>query len=525
MLLKFSKSIRSSLVKIAFGAATIALAFAATYGSAPTTFAVNDVLGIASLALLANAVLLAPALYSRRPLIANALCAGTVLAGVLTMYVVHTSVYRTEVVLLVALSSVAYVTLLVAFKAIDDRPRIGAALAAVAWLSAGAVFLKATPPSTPPIGPLLEDVSFSEKPNVYLVGFDGITPAALLGRFGTDGTSFHSLMSERFRTFRNFFANHEHTLASYNMMLSLASEALYRELNLDQGVSFYSGAHDVPLFRIFRRNGYEITTISKDHYMGKRRGPYIDNYIVVSSESVCSKLGGSVSAVSFYGYCAIRPLLDHTFSTRRTEPTHCSVRFEHADVLARYFGMSERTACLQAEVIVDSLLRRSESSQPQLVLAHFFVPAHAWLGFDMEDEADMETFRRLYLTRTEYATRLLTRIADHLEVHDPGAVLFVFGDHGPWLTMSFDQTENWPFAITDRQATAAGVFPPQRCAAHLDPPAGRSADYMTTLDVLYGILSCLVGEPDARMAKSFERTERVLIRSGRRMSYGDFLYE
>lgn len=348
---------RARIAKVAVSAAVVALAFAATYDSAPDTFAANDVLGISFLALVVNSVVLAVALFFRSRLIANALAAGTVLFGVLTMYVVHTSIYRDEWFLFGVLSAVAYATLLVAYRAIDDHPWVGAVLATVASLSIGAILLPApdsTAPSPASVEYELPDVSFSEKPNVYLLGFDGITPAALLGRFGTDTTSFHDLMRDRFRVFRNFFANHEHTRASYNLMLSLSDDGFWRSPDPERArdVPFFSGTRDVPLFRIFRRNGYEITTIAMDQYMGEQQGPYIDNYVVALSESICGKLGGAAS-VSFYGYCNIRPLLDPIWPIEDTEA-------------------SRR--------IVESILRRSEFRQPQLVLAHVFF-ARARMGW------------------------------------------------------------------------------------------------------------------------------------------------
>ena len=478
---------RVRIAKVAVSAAVVALAFAGTYDSAPNTFAVNDVLGISFLALVVNSVLLAVALFFRPRLIGNALTAGTVLLGVLTMHVVHTSIYRDDWFLLGALSTVAYATLYVAYRAIDDRPWVGAVLATVASLGAGALLLPAPAPgSTVPSSVSaveLPDVSFSKKPNVYFLGFDGITPAALLGRFSTDTTSFHDLMRDRFRTFRNFFSNHGSTLSSYNFMLSLGNDL--------GDYPFFSGTHDVGLFRLFRRNGYEITTIAMDHYMGQQRGPYIDNYVVTHSESVCGKLGRAVAAVSFYGYCNIRPLLDPIWPMTTDEA-------------------SRR--------IVESMLQRGEFRQPQLVLAHVFSPGHAWVGFDMS------FFRRDYLTKMEFVAQLLTQVVDHLEVHDPSAILFVFGDHGPWLTISLNPEENWALAITDREATAAGIFPPQRCSAHLDPPVHRAAKYMTTTDVVFGIVRCLSSEDDP-LAKKFERTEWPLIRHRTHLSYGDLLYE
>ena len=485
---------RVRTAKVAVSLSLVALAFVGTYDSAPNAFAVHDVLGISFLALVVNSVLLAVALFFRSRLLANAWTAGTVLFGVLTMYVVHTSIYRDDWFLLGALSTVAYATLLVAYRAIDDHPWVGAVLATVASLGISAILLSVLGSTVSSSASTAErelpDVSFSEKPNVYLLGFDGITPAALIGKFNTDTTSFHDLMRDRFRTFRNFFSNHEHTQASYNYMLSLGDDVFKRSHPGD--VPYFSGIYDVGLFRLFRRNGYEITTIARGQYMGKRRGPYIDNYVTTHTHSVCGKLGG-VAAVSFYGYCNIRPLIDPVWPIRRIEA---------------------------ARRIVKSMLQRSEFRKPQLVLAHVFLPGHAWHAWD---EDDMSSFRHGYLRSAEISAGLLTQVVDHLEVHDPSAILFVFGDHGPWLTVSLNAHGNWRSTIPDRQATAAGVFPPQRCSAYLDPPVHRTAKYMTTLDVVYGIIRCL--SSDDPLAKKYERMEWPLIRNHVHLSYGDFLYE
>lgn len=500
-----SKSTRSSIVKAVFSAVVVALAFVVTYGAAPHAFALHDVLGILSLALVVNAVLLLPTLlfrHFRHQLVVNAVIAGTVLAGALTMYVVHTSLYREGAAILVALSGVAYLTLLVVLKAIDDRPGAGAVLTTVALLGVGIVGIPVLAPhhhAGAASAPTAPNIWFSEKPNVYLVGFDGVTPAALLSKFGANSTPFHDVMSDRFRTFRNFFSNKQHTLGLYNMVLSLDDPYLM-ELDVNEDVRLFSGTHDAPLFRMFRRNGYEITTLYMDRYFGERRGPYIDNYIVTKNETACRKLDRTLLEISFYGYCAIRPLLETVWPAVDS-------------------SMANRR-------VVERLLRRSELQRPQLVVAHIYSPGHTGLDFDMED--DMAVFAPRYLTNADFAGVLLARIIDHLEVHDPNAILFVFGDHGPWLTRSLNGKENWSLAITDRQGTVGGVFPPQRCSAHLDPPAGRTTNYMTTMDVVYGIIRCLMGESgtaDENSAASLERTEWYAFGDGGHLAYGDFLYE
>ena len=129
----------------------------------------------------------------------------------------------------------------------------------------------------------------------------------------------------------------------------------------------------------------------------------------------------------------------------------------------------------------------------------------------MRNQDDMAAFGARYVADIDYAAELLAQIVDHLEVHDPNAILFVFGDHGPVLTQGMDPSDDLPFYITDRYATIGGVFPSHRCASHLGPPADRAADYTTTLDAMHGILRCLSG---GRSATRTQRADRMIVRQG-----------
>lgn len=85
---------RSQGVKALLSLAFVALAAAATFGSATNSFTTADVVGISSLALAVNALLLGVTIWLvRSRAIANAIIAGTTLGGLLTMHVVHTDAF------------------------------------------------------------------------------------------------------------------------------------------------------------------------------------------------------------------------------------------------------------------------------------------------------------------------------------------------------------------------------------------------------------------------------------------------
>ena len=483
----------------------VALAFATTYGADPHSFAAVDLVGIAALALSVNGILLAAtAWFVRSRVVANALIAGTVLAALLTMHVVHTEIYRDSATMLVALSGAAYVVVFIGMHAIDDHPWAGVVLAAITLAGVGVALFRTHHERSP--APTVDqreirEITFQQRPNVYLVGFDGMTPAALLERFDVERTPFHDLMSSRFRVFRNFFTSDVMTMRAYNALLTLDKHILDRYAAAFPSLRMFAGTHDAPLFRLFRRNGYEITTLYKNRYFGSR-GPYVDNHVTMRSDAVCGQLDAAIRDLSFYGYCAIGVWLTKAAAVRTVG------------------SMKVKSSASAEQRIVDRIVQRSGRERPQLVLAHIDSPGHAGSHFDMRNQDDMAAFGARYLADIDYAAELLAQIVDHLEVHDPNAILFVFGDHGPVLTQGMDPSDDLPFYITDRYATIGGVFPSHRCASHLGPPADRAADYTTTLDAMHGILRCLSG---GRSATRTQRADRTIVRHG--LPYEGFLYE
>ena len=391
-----AKRFFSSSVKIVFSLAVIALAFAATCGAARHSFAALDLVAISALALAVNIILLAAAAWLiRSRIIANAVMAGVVLTGLLTMHVVHMDIYRGGAAILIVLLGAAYVAVFVGLQAVDNDPWAGVVLAAMALAGIGVALF----PSyyVPTIDQReIREITFEQRPNVYLVGFDGMAPATLLERFDVESTPFHDLMSSRFRVFRNFFTSNVFTMWAFNSLLTLDEEILKRYAAIPH-LRLFAGAHDAPLFRLFRRNGYEITTLFTNQFFGSRGGPYIDNYVTVTPVVVCDQLDVAIRNLSFYGYCTIGAWLAEVVGARSSG------------------SMEVEPSASANQRIVERILQRSELEQPQLVLAHIYCPGHASLHFDMHNQDDMAAFRAQYIADIDYAGELLAQIVDHLD--------------------------------------------------------------------------------------------------------------
>ena len=268
----------SGAVKIVLSLAVVALSFAVTYSAATHSFAAADLVAISALAFVVNVVLPVAGMWLiRSRIIVNIVIASAVLVGLFTMHIVHTDVYRDGgMAILIALAGAACIAVFVGLHAVDDHPWAGVVLVAVAL---GGIGVALFPLSH---GRLLDqtidereirEITFKQRPNVYLVGFDGMTPAALLDRFDVESTPFHDLMSSRFRVFRNFFTSDVFTMWAFNSLLTLDENVRHRYGVAVPDVGLFAGTHDAPLFRLFRDNGYEITTLYRNHYFGARGGP------------------------------------------------------------------------------------------------------------------------------------------------------------------------------------------------------------------------------------------------------------
>ena len=113
------------------------------------------------------------------------------------------------------------------------------------------------------------------------------------------------------------------------------------------------------------------------------------------------------------------------------------------------------------------------------------------------------------------------QIIEHVRSNDPTAIMFVFGDHGMHLSRGVDVEEDPAFYLQDRFAILGGVYPPDRCGEYFDE--AESKGYMTTLDAVHAILSCLSGGQNALMEPRRDRFLEGLEEHD--YHYQEFLYE
>ena len=340
--------------------------------------------------------------------------------------------------------------------------------------------------------PGIRDVTFEQKPNVYFVGFDSVVPESILQKYlGVATTEFHRAFDTDGRRFSNLFASSVSTKNSINTLMALSQDIFLAESR----PNYFTGKHLSPLISIMRQNGYETTSIYNDLYFGHTKGAYIDNYIVNSESGViCALLDDDVRKWAFWGYCRI--------------PNAVWYRLE---------DMS------RGDFLVSVLASRAERDRPQFVIAHIYRPGHTTKSFRYHNLNDRERFAESYVRKSNEAASYLRRIIDHLRDNDPNAILFVFGDHGMWLSRGMGIDEDATFVIQDRFAVLGGVFPRDRCGQYFDEAEAKG--HMTTLDAVHSILGCLSGGQSALLESRHDRFFGGGFEEEHDYHYEEYLYE
>ena len=493
------------LYKFAFAMLLVGLAFALTYTEAANTFSTYDVKAILVLGAAVNVPLLGGALLllRRSKLIANAILSLVVLASGMTAYIIHTDLFAGENQFnLITVCVAAMFGLFVAFRVIDQQRWGGSTLLAVVLIGHGIVlgphFLERYDATTPVEVDMsnIQPVAFHEKPNLYFISFESLIPRSLLRKhYGLDTSRFHDLFEANFRRFPNFFSDGIYTIESLNMILALDKEMFFKASSKYRS-KLFSGVQPSPLLNILRANSYETSSYYfHSTFFGSHKGPYIDHYTHRSGHGVCDLLDTATQPIAFWGYCT-------------------------------FLGEARWRSPVRYSEYLEYYKRVSANEKPQFLIAHIEVPMHIEDGrFRYDDPSWRNGETRRYAHRLNgEATGYLEALLEHLKNHDPTAILYVYGDHGPMLSHGMSFEDNPTFVVQDRFGVLGGVYPPDACATYFDETLSKG--YMTTLDGVHALLRCLSGGQSAlKTSRELPIRARDIIPEGLTLSYQDFLYE
>ncbi len=315
----------------------------------------------------------------------------------------------------------------------------------------------------------VKQVNFKTRPNIYLLSFDAMVSPEVAAEFlDLPQPDYVQALEEMgARLFKNTFSDGESTQPSLNTTLYL-DPAVWRE-NLKSSNLAFSGVAPSPVFEIFRNNGYKISS----YYAGTYRlqGPYIDEYITrEAAQSYCT-----FALPWFYfqhlGYCRFREkILDRVLPRTGEGP--------------RVFDRQ----------IIDSFIDRATSEQPWLNYIYTYAPGHTDLDYS-HSQSELDLYKRRYKASQQQTTDYMRSMLYAISTYDPTGIIYVFGDHGAWLSRAETLHENnAAFIIRDRHSVFSAVYPGDVCEAYLGYRDGES--FITPSLIIRQLITCLADGDD-----------------------------
>ncbi|NKB57394.1 MAG: sulfatase-like hydrolase/transferase [Alphaproteobacteria bacterium] len=502
-----------------------ALFAALTYASAPDEFNAYDLGLLGSLLLVVfGAEILIARIFVRYQFIHNAMLAGFATLNILFLNLALNNdftllpKYGQILALLVALF-----ILITFMKILDENPRLARILPIVlAFATTGIlaqVFLEAAP--VPVQKSLIEpgktsaknirSVEFKIKPNVYFISFDSMIPKPLLQKhLSLETTAYHEVLHTHFRRINNFFAVGFPTRPSLNGLLALDAEHYSEATRNGTAKQFFPGLTPSPLLEIFKHNGYETTTLFHGRYFGNDKGPHVDNYQISDKglkHGACEFIPTEgFRMLTFMGYC---------FLTRTEIFRSIVERFGLTDTL----GINDKLTT--TEFLMTHMRAGLRKGIPQFFFSYIISPGHTPGSFDPNSESDLEEYRQYYFKESKNTAKHINTIVAFITEEDPDAIVYLFGDHGPWLSRGGTMEKNDVFFVQDRFGVYGGIYPPDRCSEFFSKPDNRK--FITTVQGALKIIECL---SDGKTAVSkFEGGRSPNSETRNSIRYEDYLYE
>ncbi|WP_171125290.1 MULTISPECIES: sulfatase-like hydrolase/transferase [unclassified Ruegeria] len=343
--------------------------------------------------------------------------------------------------------------------------------------------------------PAIDDIKFDNKPNVYLISLDSIHPKSLTSRYmGIEETAFHEPIYSRMDRFENLFSARVPTKNAMNLMLRMELDEFDRGKSSGKSLELYRGKYDGRLNAIFRNNGYEINTAYSGNYFGTEQGSFVDRYhIPLQTAGACEFNDSKFRQVSLFGLC------------RFIDKNETDIKID------------------KAAHVLDFVSYLSRQKKPQFLLASIYSPGHTRKDFLIEDEEANAAYNDYYLNKSLEARQTLDQLLDQLEREDPTAILYIFGDHGPWRSRGDRKTrfaKDPEFFVHDRFGILGGIFPKGRCKTYVN--LRNEQPYTTSVQGAEAILKCLTEGRYQELDQDYRIRGRV---DGISSKFEDYIYE
>ena len=467
--------------------------FSQTYSSSTNEFLLKDIIIIVFLLLIVFAIEIRIAnLFTQRPFLHNLMIAIFTSINILYLNLIliedfiGLSVYEKGLALLLAVFILTtLMNMLDEYKRIARVAPVFIALAITVVLIQAHLSVALAPDTATKPGMTSAEnirlVDFKSKPNVYLISFDSLIPRVLLKKYlGLETTAYHEILDTHLRRFNNFFSDQHNTVASFSSLLALDPDHYYKATTDKTSKYFFSGFIPSPLFEIFKHNGYETSTLYINYFFGTQKGPYVDNYLVNQpsfNDGVCRFTPKhELYAFTYMGYCA---LLDIKLFRK----------------LIRILGLDFSSDLTSIEFLIKNIKAGLQKGTPQVFLGYIYSPGHTSQTFDHTKKGAIEEYQQYYLKGSKETAAHLTKILTLIDQEDPNAIVYIFGDHGPWISRRAKFETDSTFYVQDKFGVYGGIYPSDRCTETFD--ATDNSNFMTISQGARLIIKCLSGGEDA----------------------------
>lgn len=316
--------------------------------------------------------------------------------------------------------------------------------------------------------PRYSAVRLANRPNIHLIAIDSLLPDALAVKHMGIHARYQAVFAEAGATIvPNLFSSQSPTSQS------LASVGRFADPDYS-GHHAFSGRVLQPLYYLFRHNGYRIAA---GYSSGKKsfgaQGPYVDEYVntsglarIFSESALCKHQSERGRTFQLYGLCRwVTPLERHN---------------------RRGWGQQ-----------VTEKIASKGGDGPWLTFHYIYrLLGHSAMDFQSDSDEDLAEYVTFFEKQQQtmmvpWARELIAQV----HATDPNAIVFVFGDHGPYLSRSITQADNPTFYAQDRFGIFGAVLPTTQPCAAAEHLTHYADPYATPSRVLAGVIRCLAEDP------------------------------
>lgn len=311
-----------------------------------------------------------------------------------------------------------------------------------------------------------DNVRLNDQPDVHILSFDGLVPPVIAREYlAIDELPYAGIWSidGAFR-FHNAFSSYVATEPFVNSVMRLAQSDLRPTLG------YFYGQTDSPVAKIFRENGYKVTT-GKAYGSAAMAGPFLSETSLPTDATILDSLFCRVSGKSAFSLFLLCPVADIFFDGTSTG------RF-----------IDEFAAKLAA-------IKRKDP--PQFTFHHVLTPRHVDSNFRSYDEQMTTAYAKRYFERSITANTYMERLVSIIKSKQRDSIVLLTGDHGAFLSQTVHFHENPEFFVKDQYGISlAMLFNSSSC------PSDQfyyyeGNGYITLERVLAAVIRCLADDKNA----------------------------